>query len=680
MKLINTLVLSFLAIWSVAQPALVKDINPGSGNSKPARFSNNPFVSVGQKLVFLADDGVHGEEYWISDGSEAGTVLLKDINPGNASPFVSALVLFKGFYYFRANDGQNGAELWRTDGTEEGTILFKDINPGTGSSSPSWFAVMGDRMFFSANDGVTGQELWVTDGTPEGTELFKDIYTEVGRSSRPAKILPYKDGKFFFLANEIGESYGLWICDGTPGGVQELASKVLNYGVTDQNFLVIGDLLFFEARASFMGEELWTSDGTVTGTKLLRNFDPDNVSTRIENMIEYKNQLFFEAKGGIWESDGTEAGTQMVSTIIINANHKVSYKDEIYFAGRTNSWNNDLYKTKNDTIELVKNNGGGFDLDPLYFYVTHDKLYFSGRVLSGFGQVCVTDGTTAGTKQLTNINNDGGAYVSHFHETDSVLYFFANESATGYELWKLPLRPIPLSATIQIRFPVGCFGDLDAGLRVYATGGEAPYQYKWDPPTLQGSDPVGMGAGTYTVTVTDFAGQSTVASVTITQPDRLLANPNSTAETNSQKDGSVSVAPTGGTPPYNYRWNTGGRDSFLTNLSAGIYTVTITDDRDCETIARITVQRVTGAADLEKELGLKIFPTLTKGVIRIEFERPNFKPFDLEIEDYTGRTIMKRTALSGDQQLDISENEQGLYFLILKLDVGWITKKIILTQ
>ena len=142
---------------------------------------------------------------WQSDGTAAGTSLVKDINPGRRrlAPD-SSFTNFDGKLIFSANDGINGDELWISDGTAPGTTLLKDINPAQGyyyygtyypgpqSSYPGHFTAVGGTLYFAANDGTDGDELWKTDGTTAGTALVADInpgtttdyYGDVTRTAR----------------------------------------------------------------------------------------------------------------------------------------------------------------------------------------------------------------------------------------------------------------------------------------------------------------------------------------------------------------------------------------------------------------------------------------------------------------------------------------------------------------
>ena len=77
--------------------------------------------------------------------------------------------------FFTADDGTRGTELWATDGTPAGTRLVEDIQPGDASSAPEGLAAVGDTLYFSADDGTHGRELWRSDGTAAGTEMLVDL-------------------------------------------------------------------------------------------------------------------------------------------------------------------------------------------------------------------------------------------------------------------------------------------------------------------------------------------------------------------------------------------------------------------------------------------------------------------------------------------------------------------------
>src|SRR5207249_2478179 len=95
-----------------------------------------------------------GIDLWKSNGTETGTVLVKNIVPGPGSPYVRDLVRdlteVNGTLFFTAFRPDTGTELWTSDGTEQGTVLVKDISPGTGSSGPSNLTNVNGTLFFSA--------------------------------------------------------------------------------------------------------------------------------------------------------------------------------------------------------------------------------------------------------------------------------------------------------------------------------------------------------------------------------------------------------------------------------------------------------------------------------------------------------------------------------------------------
>ncbi|HSS52561.1 MAG TPA: ELWxxDGT repeat protein [Thermoanaerobaculia bacterium] len=118
------------------------------------------FTPAGGRLFFAASDATHGAELWVTDGSPAGTRMVRDIQPGAPSSAPDWLAAAGNRVFFAADDGVSGRELWVSDGTAEGTRLVWDLNPGLLSSSPYGLTVAGGYLFFGADDGKTGVEPW----------------------------------------------------------------------------------------------------------------------------------------------------------------------------------------------------------------------------------------------------------------------------------------------------------------------------------------------------------------------------------------------------------------------------------------------------------------------------------------------------------------------------------------
>lgn len=256
---------------TVAGTFMVKNINPGASSSMSAWIYAKSF---NDKLYFLADNGVQGNELWVSDGTATGTFMLKDINPGSGSSFPSNKMHtfgFNGLLYFRANDGTHGEELWVTDGTQTGTSLFKDINPGPDGSFPFEFYEYNGNMYFNAITNTYGREIWVSDGTEAGTVLFMDINPGAANSGYFFQFFEY-NSKLFFNANDGVHGGELWVSDGSPSGTYMLSD--INPGSEGGEIycftIANGHLYFYYLTPSpNFTFNLWVTNGTQSGTEMI---------------------------------------------------------------------------------------------------------------------------------------------------------------------------------------------------------------------------------------------------------------------------------------------------------------------------------------------------------------------------------------------------------------------------
>ena len=122
------------------------------------------FAEGAGALFFVASDKAHGLELWKTDGTAAGTVLVRDVRPGPASSRIGTIASAGDRVFFSADggdSGEHGVELWTSDGTPTDTRLVAHIAEGPRSSSPREITRVGNRVFFSADDGVAGREPWV---------------------------------------------------------------------------------------------------------------------------------------------------------------------------------------------------------------------------------------------------------------------------------------------------------------------------------------------------------------------------------------------------------------------------------------------------------------------------------------------------------------------------------------
>jgi ELWxxDGT repeat protein len=276
-----------------------------------------PMIEIGARVFFSANDGVDGSELWTSDGTSAGTVLLKDINSGPGDSGLLNLTDINGTLFFTANDGAHGAELWKSDGTAGGTVMVADINPG-GASSPDFQTNVNGTLFFQADDGIHGVELWKSDGTTAGTVLVKDINPGVAGSS--AQDFTSINGGALFIAFDLADGAELWRTDGTAAGT--VMVRDINPGPANSfpgELTNVNGTIFFQANDGTNGIELWKSDGTASGTAMVKNINPSGGSDPL-GLTNVNGTLFFVADDGshgqeLWKSDGTAAGTVLVKDI-----------------------------------------------------------------------------------------------------------------------------------------------------------------------------------------------------------------------------------------------------------------------------------------------------------------------------------------------------------------------------
>jgi len=423
------------------------------------------FYGINGKLFFTEFDPANGLEPWTSDGTPGGTSRLKDIFKGTASSMFSTPTFFtfyNGKVLFDADNGTLGPELWITDGTEAGTLPVKDINNSTTVGSEAGLSIKGivsngKSVLFGAYEPEHGNELYKSNGTEAGTMLINDIvpgndgsYPYMFRHKNdfdyfavetPTQIIIYKsDGTGQVLQQVSGALYWdpyflegfqvtdhgitlyifrnrysgfmeLWRSDGTESGTYSLSTNLtLNYG---DYIVMVGDKGFFTADDGTNGPQLWITDGTVPGTKIVKNINPGGSGAYPYSLFVYKNEVYFGAYDGtspyysFWKSNGTEAGTVKIKDIT------PAFWD----------YHSNLFAQ--------------YDLQ--YFCISGDELFFSAADFNNNpnngAELWKTNGLPLYTTQVKNINPFAGSGPTNLVDVDGTLYFMANDGTHGMEPW-----------------------------------------------------------------------------------------------------------------------------------------------------------------------------------------------------------------------------------------------------
>ncbi|MEW6349003.1 MAG: ELWxxDGT repeat protein [Thermodesulfobacteriota bacterium] len=404
--------------------------------------------SMAGALYFVNDDGTHGKELWRTDGTWAGTWMVKDINPGKSDGNPSELTVVNDLLYFAADDGTSGRELWRSDGTGGGTWMVSDINAGKKDSSPHNLIAINGALFFAADDGNSGTELWKSDGTPAGTQLVKDV--QAGSKGSDPAWLTNVNGTLFFAADDGNSGTELWTSDGSPAGTQLVKDIQAGAMGSDPAWLTnVNGTLFFAADDGNSGTELWKSDGTPAGTQLVADIDSGSLGSDPAWLTNVNGTLFFAANDGnsgteLWTSDGTPAGTQLVADIDSGSlGSDPSYLTDVggilYFSAADGDGagfhGTELWKSDGTATTLVKDiNLGQQDSDPKYLNEYNGALLFAADDGPGGYELWRSNGTQAETFMLKDINAHGSSFPIHFARLNPL--FFLADDGTGFKLWR----------------------------------------------------------------------------------------------------------------------------------------------------------------------------------------------------------------------------------------------------
>lgn len=457
---------------------LVKDICPGncSSHRDENQYKNYPIMAEinGQYVFYAANRPTfqYNYELYVTDGTDAGTYLLKDIGPGprsslNLTNVFKVFMPFDDEVFFVADDSISGKEMWRTDGTTIGTNLLVDFNVGTGEgASPNYdHGIVNNTLIYRCDGGLGSRLCFLNTGSsfPDSTALG------VGASSE----LIFAEDKVFFANDNSSSSATLWISDGTVAGT-------VSTGVTSN----IRDLLFYYDGYVYYTTldsvyNVYRSNGTVAGTNLvLAGKRPPYLGSTIQGSnqryhISWNNKILMHVMHTLqnyelYISDGTEQGTYLLKEINTDSmfaspqnQPKMSsypawfceYRNRVYFAAQSSEFDRELWVTdgtETGTIRVLDIFPGDSGSDPAEIQTIGSGLMFVATDSIHGRELWVSDGTAAGTRCLDLRPGPESSNIRNIYNTGTELYFFALlDTAIGTELYKMPLPVVDTTVSVN---------------------------------------------------------------------------------------------------------------------------------------------------------------------------------------------------------------------------------------
>ena len=504
-----------LALWTVDPAARVRKLTALPGDP----FEDNLFaprirpVAAAGKIFFVAKDRVRGGQLWVSDGTLDGTGHVAVLGASTESSFPFPMTPLGDGVAFTACDGEIRG-LWTSDGSTTRTVPGASIGcrSATGGEVRA-FTPVGDRAFFFRRDETGINQLWVLDGSAavrltafdveqafslvafQGKALFvvrrdgegfsfwaSDGTVETTRElfALPPSVIGFGVGlqgdqlkvlgdRFYFVANAgtTTEDDEIWVSDGTAAGTRQLtrfhADESSEYGylfngIDGPGFTRVGGVVFFAVRANW-GGELWATDGTVAGTRVMIKSRPSQPSLLPTALVAFRGALYFTAslpeggQRGLWRSDGTAADTVLVAPIGVTDSfssmpppaHFTEVGDQLFFIADDDEHGTELWATDGTSAgtRLVHDiEPGPGSSSPSWLTAAAGRLSFVASTSEHGSELWQSDGTSAGTRLVHDL---GSGPLSSSPEQLTVagdhLFFSADDLLSGRELWVLPLDP-----------------------------------------------------------------------------------------------------------------------------------------------------------------------------------------------------------------------------------------------
>jgi ELWxxDGT repeat protein len=433
-------------------------------------------VPAGNRLVFAYDDGVHGRELWSTDGTRAGTALLRDLSPGSAETALSVLASNGAFAWLSVRvDGESARRLWITDGTAIGTHPLGAISPSALDADVTSAAVVGSGMVYSARDS----------GTPTARLYFASVSAAPsGPLSSAAGVLSMGSSGVvstgthaIFTATDIGAPT-LFVTDGT--GATALSESVLlsntDVAVVPDAAAPLGWNAYFSGGATTNDTEPCRTDGTRAGTYQVADLRPGptgsapSLFTRVGSRVCFVTSIY----NTFWITNGTPLGTTNLASLpgAPSTIRPIAPLGDAVICSARDTRGTELWRFDpgTSTFSLVADlsPGSASPSSPRTAIADLTAAIVAATTPSASQQAFVTDGTSAGTVAVFASGPDFGQPLGIFPATclsmiaalDQTFSLFMDGASYGIEPWKIDRTTGAAVLLRDIRSPGGTNGSV----------------------------------------------------------------------------------------------------------------------------------------------------------------------------------------------------------------------------
>lgn len=380
------------------------------GTKKIAQFNdiNGDLYVLGSNVYFTADDGVSGYDIWKSDGTNTGTVLLKDINPSNATSEIVLESYNNKLYFFATGN------LWESDGTEIGTQVFSNIY----SNSFKGGVVNGKLVFYTSN-----YELWSTDGTINNTSLLTTIYNA-------SNVFVFKDKLYLDTPTNFVESNGLSSGTHVTTDFGTLNIPLDFYSLSsNKNYVVFNQ----SNQTPYTYYPKSISDGNSQIIQL-------NNSTDENSYLENGNQLYYSGKKDIYDSElfrlsyANNTYENAVDIDVWQDSKPRAFQtigNNMFFTAIHTGNRQQAYKRSKSSGIITKLSNFDFEIGNINKSISvGDYYYATAQSSTGISR---TDGTTSGSEFI----NIGSQTFSGLYKFDDNTLMFRTSAPNATRIWKI---------------------------------------------------------------------------------------------------------------------------------------------------------------------------------------------------------------------------------------------------